>query len=80
MEGGVAARVAQRRAWSVRRTSLTRDPTFLGRMKKGPPWATHQCYSSLATSPIPTTMSFPLSIRHTAMVHKAPVTTNLSDV
>jgi hypothetical protein len=35
------------------------------------------CYSNFAASPIPTTLSFPLSIRHTSMAHEPPVTTNL---
>src|SRR6267142_1393760 len=37
----------------------------------------HQLYSSFATSPIPTTISFP---RLTAMVHIAPAMINLSAV
>src|SRR5712691_6954620 len=40
----------------------------------------HQSYSSFATSPIPTMISFPLSIRHTALGHKAPAMKSLSSV
>jgi hypothetical protein len=55
--------------------------TILRRMKRRTSVGrSHRCYSGFVTSRIPTTMSFPLSIRHTARAHKAPVTTNLSNV
>jgi hypothetical protein len=38
------------------------------------------CYSSFATSPIHTTIFYPLSTRHTDKVHKALEMTNLSNV
>jgi len=79
--------------WSVRRSSKTSrqcgslgvhhslcisttSGTILKRTSGG---YSHRCCSNFATSPIPTTIFFPLSIRHTAMVHKAPAMKSLSN-
>ena len=80
--------------WSVPRSSrrlrLSRNPashhlpyfsTISARIERSTSLDfSHRCYSSCATSPTPTTISCPLSIQPTPVVHKVPAMTNLSSV